>query len=259
MRKNFLHSIIKDVVNRNSQIKIIKNNAHNSLDFCEIFNKDHPFSIVSEVKFKSPSQGRVYPGCMSVLDIVGSYLEAGASAISILTEPFYFGGNIKWIHEIRQHYPRVAILQKDFIISKKQIDQGLCYGANAVLLMASLLPYNQLKTLFDYAVCHGLTPVVEVHNEIELETVLALNPKVIGINNRNLKNLKIDLNVSRNLIKKIPKECYVLCESGIENKGQLKEFSALGFDGFLIGTHLMRYSNPGRSLNDLLSGEKNEC
>ena len=225
----------------------------NTLDFCKVFTAPSKPVIISEIKFASPSRGQIYPGLLNHVDISSSYINAGSAALSVLVEPDYFKGSIDFIKDIRAANPKSHILLKDFVLSKKQIAQGLLFGANAVLLIVAFLNKDLLKELYEYSLLLGLTPIIEAHNALELEQALQLSPKVIGINNRNLQMLEINLDTSRDLIKHIPDDCYVICESGIDNAAQIREMMDIGFDGFLIGSSLMKHDDPGSELQKLIS------
>jgi indole-3-glycerol phosphate synthase len=226
----------------------------NTLDFCDALALQKATktpAIIAEIKFASPSRGRIYPGNLDPVAIAKDYIFHGASALSILAEPAYFQGNIETIRAVREAFPQVPILLKDFVLSKAQIAQGLAYGANAVLLIVAFLSPEQLRELYEYALSLGLTPLIEVHNAAELEVALALNPKLIGINHRNLSTLTIDLEVSNNLMQSIPDDILVIAESGIETKTDLNMMAARGFDGCLIGSHFMKHEYPGQALQQL--------
>jgi len=241
------------------RIKSIPKGSHppkNNLDFLSIFNANQAPIIISEIKFASPSSGKIHPGPTAPVAIARQYLEAGASALSVLTEPNYFQGNIDYIRHIREAYPNTHILLKDFILSEAQIKQGLEYGANAVLLIVALLNPQQLNHLYYYALHLGLTPIIEVHNAKELKCALQLRPSVIGINNRNLQTLEINLDTARMLIKQIESGCHVICESGINHAHELAAMTRLGFSGFLIGSHFMQSRAPGQALKQLISEVK---
>lgn len=255
---NFLNKIKETVINRINDLPELPHLRHNDLDFCKIFANPLKPAIIAEIKFASPSRGRIYHGKLSHVEIASSYLRNGAAGLSVLAEPHYFEGNIQYIQDIRNTAPKAHILLKDFILSKKQIAQGLMKGANAVLLIVAFLDKENLKTLHQYAIDLGLAPVVEVHDMQELETALSLDPKAIGVNNRNLKTLDINLDTSRLLIQHIPNNVYRICESGIENLSQIKEMHTIGFNGFLIGSSLMKHNDPGRALKAILSGGHNE-
>lgn len=252
MKINFIQEIKCSVAKRVAAIPHVKELRPNTLDFCNIFKEIQNPIVIAEVKFGSPSKGIIYDGGLNPVSIATQYLEAGAAAISVLTEPEYFKGDISYLKNIRLNFKNAHILMKDFILSKKQIEEGLLCGANAVLLIVCFLDDALLKELYEYSIYLGLTPIVEIHDLKELERILPLSPIVIGVNNRNLKNLEINLNIARDLIKKIPQSSYVICESGIENLYQIHEMIDLGFDGFLIGSSLMKNNNPGEALKKLL-------
>jgi indole-3-glycerol phosphate synthase len=256
--QTFLEKIKPYIQKRASQIQFSENPCANKLDFCSIFNKNHPSLqpvIIAEIKLASPSKGKLYNGQFSVAEIAESYLKNQASALSVLTEPEFFKGDITYITTIRNKLHTTPILCKDFIISKQQISQALYSGANAILLIVAFLKKQELKILYDYAISLKLTPIIEVHDIHELNQALSLNPKIIGVNNRNLSSLEINLNTSRTLIKEMPKNIFKLCESGISNLSEIQEMQELGFDGFLIGSQFMIASDPGQALNQLLQGE----
>jgi indole-3-glycerol phosphate synthase len=226
----------------------------NTLDFLSIFQ--HKPVVISEIKFASPSRGVIYHGTLDHVDIATRYLAAGAAALSVLTEPDYFKGHMHYVSAIRHAHPTAPILLKDFILSKKQMVQGLLQGANAILLIVAFLKPYQLKTLYDEALLLGLTPMIEVHSQPELEQALDLSPVLIGINNRNLTTLEVNLDTAKNLIPLIPKNCYAVCESGIHHATQMRDMTHLGFDGFLIGSSLMQYDDPGLALQQLLVNDE---
>jgi len=254
---NFLDKLRPLIIDRVKNIKEqdfnINESSIHDIDFLDIFKQKQPV-IIAEIKFASPSSGIIYKGNLDPIAIAGSYLKNGASAISVLAEPHYFKGNIEYIRDIRNAYPHCNILLKDFVLDEKQIIQGKKYGANAVLLIAAFLKPNELKRLYDFALDLNIASFIEVNNIEELNYTLELNPKLIGINNRNLKSLNIDLATSRSMINQIPDSTYVICASGIYQSKDIKEMIALGFDGFLIGSSLMESEDPGLALKKLLAG-----
>lgn len=249
---HFQETIKPSVYTRIDNIQLESNLIPNTLNFCDIFAFRTTPAIIAEIKFASPSRGRIYPGNLDAVTIAGNYLSQGASAISILTEPHYFQGDIETIRAVRKAYPKAPILLKDFIFSEKQINQGLQYGANAVLLIVAFLEPKRLKTLYEYALGFGLTPLIEVHNLTELKIALELTPKIIGINHRHLDSLNIDLKSSEDLIKSIPKDILVIAESGIQTPTDLKLMTDRGVQGCLIGTQFMQHEDPGQALQALL-------
>ncbi|OGT66686.1 MAG: indole-3-glycerol phosphate synthase [Gammaproteobacteria bacterium RIFCSPHIGHO2_12_FULL_45_9] len=227
----------------------------NTLDFCDAFNVQTIPAIIAEIKFASPSRGRIYHGALDALAIAGEYLAHGASALSILTEPEYFQGNIASIRAVRRAFPTAHILLKDFILSELQVAQALACGANAVLLIVAFLTEQRLRLLYEYALTLGLTPLIEVHDADELKKALALNPRMIGINHRNLNTLEIDLECSTSLIRMIPEGVYCVAESGIERKSHLDMMATRGFNGCLIGSSFMQHDHPGHALQHMISGD----
>lgn len=249
----FLDEIRAHVIKRVVKMRVEDTGPKKTSSFCNIFQSDKPV-IISEVKFASPSRGAIYQGTLTPVEIAHEYIENGASALSVLTEPDYFKGDIDYIRQIRASLPDCPILLKDFVLAPIQIQQAHAAGANAVLLIVGFLDSTLLHELYAYTVSLGLTPLIEVHDADELEQALALKPQIIGVNNRNLKTLKIDLETSRTLIQSIPDDVYAVCESGLSTLTEIQSMASLGFDGFLIGSHMMQSNHPGLALRDLLQG-----
>jgi len=208
--------------------------------------------IIAEIKLASPSEGDLALGADPV-DIARDYAANGAAALSILTEPAFFKGDISFLRRVRGEIS-VPLLMKDFLIDEYQILQGRANGADCVLLIAALLGEQKLKAMLETAHAVGLDALVEVHDEKEMEDALAANAELIGVNNRNLKTLEIDLDVSRRLAEHAGKRTLV-CESGISTPEHIREFSELGFQGFLVGTSLIKSGRPGAALAGLLGQE----
>jgi indole-3-glycerol phosphate synthase len=210
--------------------------------------------VIAEVKFRSPSQSEsgFSSNSENAVQIAGSYLQGGASALSILTEEDHFNGSLEYLHAIRARFPESFLLMKDFVIDVYQLAEAVVYGADCVLLIVALLDEEKLKELYERAVGFGLSVLVEVHDEAEMKIALSLKAPLIGINNRNLKTLKISLDTSRGLAPLAPQGTVLICESGIEKASEMSEMHRLGFSGFLIGTSLMKTSDPGKTLSGLL-------
>jgi len=226
----------------------------------------HPFAsafltpgihTIAEVKFKSPALGVLESASLATAtQIAKSYLEGGATAISVLTEETYFHGNLAYLKEIRKLNPSALLLMKDFILEEYQIMEGLCAGADAILLIVSLLGIKRVRELMNFAQKLGLSALIEVHDEQELRDALSLDSSLIGINNRNLKTLEVNITTSFDLLKTVemkahPKTAFI-SESGIKTAQEMKALHQAGFSGFLIGSTLMTSSNPGESLEKLL-------
>jgi indole-3-glycerol phosphate synthase len=206
----------------------------------EDYFPEKEINLIGEIKFASPTLGPIYQGSLSVLEIAQIYLNQGVKAFSILTEPYFFRGNIEYIKQLHYHFPHIPILMKDFILDEKQILQAHRIGASAILLIAAFLPTDRLKALYQFACRLGLSVLVEVHNQTELEAVLPIEPRMIGINNRDLNTMRIDMQTTVKLIKMIPSDVVIISESGIENRDQMHYLQTLGCDGFLVGTSLMK-------------------
>jgi indole-3-glycerol phosphate synthase len=207
-------------------------------------------NIIAEIKFASPSEGIIHQNGNHV-PIAKSYLKAGASMLSILTEPLYFKGNLDYLKAVREACPDALLLRKDFIIDPYQLLEAKAYGADAVLLIVAMTAPALTRQLYEKALTLGLTPLLEVHDEADLDQALALGADFIGVNNRNLKTLKIDLETSRRLAARKPKGAVFICESGLSKPEDVRAMRELGFDGFLMGSHFMRQADPGKALQEL--------
>jgi indole-3-glycerol phosphate synthase len=205
--------------------------------------------VIAEIKRSSPSQGALAQ-VDDVARLAQVYQESGASAISVLTDGPFFGGSLDDLRQARDAVS-LPILRKDFILDPIQICEARIAGADAVLLIAAALPPKQLSSLFETTVGLGMTPVVEVHHEAELARVLELNPRIVGINNRNLGTLQVDLETFVRLRPLIPQGTLVVAESGISGPEDIAMLREAGADAFLIGTTLMRSHDPGAALRQL--------
>lgn len=227
---------------------------HIPIKFTERFSKNkNKIEIIAEVKFSSPSEGIIHAG-LSVVDVGRSYIENGAVALSVLTESEYFNGDTNYLRLIRDAYPDVPLLMKDFILFEEQIDIARLMGADAVLLIVKMLDDNSLIKLFEKTRSLGLTAVVEVCDEQDLDRALTLNPNVIQINNRNLVSLDVDVTTVSRLLKNVPDNILTIGASGFAQPSQLLDLQRQGCHHFLIGTALMANDEPGDALRELLEG-----
>ncbi len=217
--------------------------------FLQAFASHEPHYI-AEIKRKSPSAGDLAPTADPVA-VAGQYLASGATAISVLTETEYFNGSLEFLSQIRARYPQSLLLMKDFIIDEYQLFEGRIHGADAALLMASLLDQEELPRIYDFALTLGLTPLVEVHDEGELVRALDLGAALIGVNSRNLRTMEVSLDVARSLVKLVPKGKTLIAESGIRSGAEVRELYNLGYRGVLVGTSLMAGGAPGEALRRL--------
>ena len=200
--------------------------------------KEEPIRIIAEVKKASPSKG-VIKEDFDPLFIAQEYSKNGANAISVLTEPHYFQGNLEYLTQIRRYVP-TPLLRKDFILDKYQIVEALVYGADFILLIAKSLSTKDLKELYEYALHLGLEVLVEVHDKEDLTKAMKCGAKIVGINHRNLETMEMDMTLCEQLIPMIPNGKIIVAESGVSNTETIKNLSSIGADAFLIGEHFMR-------------------
>ena len=198
--------------------------------------------VIGEIKKASPSKGEI----VETLDYIGiakQYRDADVIAISVLTEPKYFKGNISYLKEINQTVDAVT-LRKDFIINPYMIYQAKAAGAKIILLIVAILSKEQLKEYFDLAHELGLAVLVEAHDEDEVATALSIGAQMIGVNNRNLKDFSVSFANSINLRKKVPSDVIFITESGVKRIDDTEKLKEIGVNGFLIGETLMKSDNP---------------
>lgn len=206
-------------------------------------------SFICEVKKASPSKGIIAEE-FPYLNIALEYEDAGAAAISVLTEPDYFLGDDKYLREIASTV-KIPVLRKDFIVDPYQIYEAKILGAEAVLLIAALLNKEDLAQYIKIAEETGLSSLVEIHNELEAENALAAGARIIGINNRDLKTFTVDLGVCARLGKIIAPGIIKVAESGIKSTDDIKALKDTGIDAVLIGESLMRAADKKRFLSEL--------
>jgi indole-3-glycerol phosphate synthase len=195
-------------------------------------------SLIAEHKRRSPSAGAIREG-MEVNDVVSAYERGGASALSILTEPFHFGGSLDDLREARTA-ASLPILRKDFIVDAYQVYEAAAAGADAILLIVAALDVPTLGDLLHEARALDLDVLVEVHDERELDAALEVEADVLGINNRDLSDFSVDIERTFELLADIPAGKTVVSESGFKTRDQLDALERVGVDAVLIGETLMR-------------------
>jgi indole-3-glycerol phosphate synthase len=215
--------------------------------------KEEPIRIIAEVKKASPSKGIIKEDFDPIL-IAQAYSNSGANAISVLTEPHYFQGNLEYLTQIRRFVP-TPLLRKDFIVDKYQIVEALVYGADFILLIAKALSTKELKELYEYAIHLGLEVLVEIHDKEDLTKAIKSGATIIGINHRNLDTFEMDMTLCDKLIPLIPNGKIIVAESGVSDIEVIKRLNSIGADAFLIGEHFMRVP----SIEDELKKFKNAC
>lgn len=219
--------------------------------FIQALKDARPFAVIAEVKRASPSQGAIKAEADAV-EVAGQYEAAGAAALSVLTEPHYFGGSLQDMIAVRAQV-KLPVLRKDFTVGRWQIAEARAAGADAVLLMVSVLG-AETAPLLAYAHSLGLDALVEIHDRAELEIAAAAGAPLIGVNNRDLRDLSINLATTEALTPFAPQGALLVGESGIETSDDLNRMARAGCRAVLVGSSLMRASHPGEALAALLAG-----
>lgn len=206
-------------------------------------------TVIAEVKRSSPSKG-VLAAISDPASLASTYQEAGASVISVLTEKRRFGGSLEDLTAVRS-VVEIPILRKDFMVDEYQFYEARAYGADIVLLIVAALSSNQLKDYYEMAEALGMASLVEVHTHEELERAMELEPRIIGINSRNLKTLEVDQRAFAQLLPEIPETIIRVAESGISTRGEVESARSCGADAILVGEALVRAGDPLSTLRTL--------
>jgi indole-3-glycerol phosphate synthase len=209
-------------------------------------------NVIAELKPASPSRG-VIRELFEPVELAKSLESAGACAFSVLTEGEFFGGSLKNLRDARKSI-QLPVLRKDFIFDTWQVWETRANDADSYLLIVATLSDGLLRDLLALGREIGMEPLVEVHTGEELDRALAAGARILGVNNRDLKTLTVDVKTSFELIGRIPDDCIAVSESGLRTHGDLVKLRAAGFDAFLIGTHLMLAPDPAGALQKLLVG-----
>lgn len=208
-------------------------------------------NVIAECKRRSPSRGVLRTNYDPAAQ-AASYERGGAAAVSVVTEPTFFDGSLEHLRAVAERVS-IPILRKDFIVDEYQIAEARLAGADAVLLVAAALTDERLRSLSASARRLGLDVVVEVHDAIELDRVLAADADIIGVNNRNLRTLAVDTQVCARLIGKIPKSVVAVAESGLTSAAELAALRRAGYRAFLVGERLMTSADPVAVLRELVA------
>ncbi len=214
-----------------------------------IQNQYSDMAFICEVKKASPSKG-VITESFPYINIAKEYENAGASAISVLTEPEFFLGSDIYLREIKKEV-KIPILRKDFTVDEYQIYEAKLLGADAILLISTLLNTQTLQKYLTICKELGLSALVEAHTKEEIESALEAGAKIIGVNNRNLKTFEVDINNSVRLREYVPKEILFIAESGIRDFHDIQSLKQAGVNAVLIGETLMRSPNKKEMLSEL--------
>ena len=212
--------------------------------------KNGGVSLIAEIKKASPSKG-VIKEDFNPLQIAQQYQQAGASALSVLTDQDFFQGKLSYLTDVKKEV-ELPLLRKDFIIDLYQIYQARAYGADAVLLIAAILEQEDLRDYLNLAQELGLDVLLEVHNRKELEMALEVDAEIIGINNRDLKVFEVDLATTLGLKRLIPDDKVVISESGIKDRSDINLLSEHEIDGVLVGEALMRSDDINAKVKELV-------
>lgn len=210
-----------------------------------------PLKLIAEIKKASPSKGLLCHD-FQPLRLAREFEASGAAAVSVLTEQKFFQGSLTYLEQVKKETKKLPVLRKDFIIDRYQLYEARVYGADAVLLIVAALKKAELMSLLKEAADLGLACLVEVHNSAELDTALESGADLIGINNRDLKTFKVDLETTFQLIESIPRDKIVVSESGIKSRRDIESLVQAGVNAVLVGETLVTAADPGLKLKELL-------
>ena len=253
---NILEKIIET---KSLEVKNLKRHLKNLLleseevspprDFLNSLMSDDLVGVIAEIKRRSPGAGAIRPK-LNPVSLATNYESSGAVALSILTDTKYFGGSLKDLREVRD-FVGLPILRKDFIIDESQIYESLVSGADAILLIVSVLDDEQLRDYREMAESLGMAALIEAHDLSEVERGLSAGASLLGINNRNLKTFDTNLKTTIDLVREIPPEVVLVSESGVHSKEDVSMLGEAGVDAVLVGESLLRKDDPGKGVRNL--------
>jgi indole-3-glycerol phosphate synthase len=230
-------------------LKIAVQKAEPPRDFADALTRSS-YNIIAELKKASPSRGVLREDYIPAA-LAPKLEAAGAVALSVLTEEEFFLGSLAHLKEVKK-VTNIPVLRKDFIVDPWQVWETRAAGADTFLLIAGVLTDAELRELLELGRSLKIEPLVEVHSHEELGRVIAVGAKIIGVNNRDLRNFEVHLEASLELIESIPDECIAVSESGLKTHADLVRLRAAGFDAFLVGETLMKANDPGEPLRELI-------
>jgi indole-3-glycerol phosphate synthase len=231
-------------------LKMAVKSAKPARDFAAALSRPR-VNIISELKKASPSRGLLREE-FHPIQLAKGFEAAGAAALSVLTEEEFFQGSAKDLRDARKAC-EIPVLRKDFIVDAWQVWEARAIDADSFLLIVAALTDAVLAEFLALGRELGMEALVEVHTRAELDRAVALGARIIGVNNRDLKTLKVSLETSFALVEEIPEDCMAVCESGIRDGAEIKRLRAAGFDAFLIGEHLMTQADPAAALAALIA------
>ncbi|MBU6380316.1 MAG: indole-3-glycerol phosphate synthase TrpC [Acidobacteria bacterium] len=214
------------------------------------FLRRNPMNVIAEVKRASPSKGDLAP-ITDPAALAARYHEAGAAAVSVLTEKRRFGGSLADLDAVRSAVD-IPVLRKDFMVDEYQFYEARAHGADIVLLIVAALSQSQLKDFYDLARELGMAALIEVHTHSELESAMEIDPVMVGINSRNLKTLEVDTQVFTELLPRIPGSLIRVAESGISTRADVIEAAQAGASAILVGEALVKSGDPISAMRELL-------
>jgi indole-3-glycerol phosphate synthase len=227
---------------------------HSEIDLAQAIKNNRHASLITEVKFASPSLGKIREASNPV-EIAKAMVRGGALALSVLTQPYMFSGSPKYFIEIRKQL-RVPMLMKDIIVDKIQIDAARKIGADYMLLIQSLFDSGQIKDIdefIEYGHRQGLKVLVEAHTKMEFENSIKSEADLVGINNRNLDTLEIDVGTTKKILEGFNKNRIIVSESGIESPDDIKFLKKCGADAFLVGSSIMKNQDIEQNVRSLVN------
>lgn len=217
--------------------------------FREAISRDGA-NVIAEIKSASPSAGSIVDD-PNVEEIASDYARGGAAAMSVVTEPEFFRGSREWIARAK-NAAGLPVVMKDFVVEPSQILRGIAAGADAILLLASLLDVLQIRDFVAIVEAYGCDALVEVHDEPELERAVSGNARIIGVNNRDLRDFRVDLATSERLGALMPAEAIRVAESGIRTRADVERLRSAGFHAFLVGESLLRQDDRAAAVRALV-------
>ncbi len=214
------------------------------------FLSRNEMNVIAEVKRSSPSKGNLAP-ITDPAALAEKYQEAGAAAVSVLTEQRRFGGSLADLDAVRSRI-EIPVLRKDFMVDEYQFLEARAHGADIVLLIVAALSKSQLKDFYDLATELGMASLIEVHTQSELESAMDISPRIVGVNSRNLKTLEVSASVFEELIPAIPSSVIRVAESGISTHADVAQAQKAGATAILVGESLVKSGDPISAMRELL-------
>ena len=220
-------------------------------DFKKAVSRPDRISLIAEIKFASPS-ARVIRERTDPCAIGRIYEDTGVSAISLLTDSRFFGGDLNDLPRLKE-VVSVPILRKDFILDEIQVKESFLYGADAILLIARILSKAELKKLIAVSKEFGMAPLTEIHDRDDLEKAVDGGAEIIGINNRNLDTFEVDFQTTLDLAPRVPEKCIIVSESGIGHSEDIEKLKGSGIHAVLVGTSIMKSNDIGMKIKELVT------